>query len=109
MRPDWRHQLWRWLTRHLKDGEIPPRRFLLARALLFPRQSLLWWLQQDNGHDPLSLSYRHGGVAIPLRFLDAIARAADGESFVIVKCTQWPEPCITWRPVPPPLLIQPKD
>lgn len=109
MRPDWRYQLWRRLTRHLKDGEIPPRRFLLARALLFPRQSLLWWLQRDNGNDLLSLSYRHGGVAIPLRLLDAIASAVDGESFVIVKCAQQPQPSITWRPVPAPSLNQHKD
>lgn len=108
MRPDWRHQLWRRLARRLAEGEIPPRRFLLARALLFPRQSLLWWLQRSNGYDPLSLSYRHGGVAIPLCFLDAIASAADGDSFVVVKCTGLFEPGITWRPVPP-LLNQLKD
>lgn len=109
MRPDWRYQLWRRLTRRLADGEIVPRRFLLARALLFPQQTLLWWLQRDNGNDLLSLSYRHCGVAIPLRLLDAIASAADGESFVIVKCTQYPRPCITWRPAPPLSHNQHKD
>lgn len=63
--------IWRWLTRGLLDGQILPQWLIAFQAALFPRRTLLWFLQRNCGFDPLTCYWTIHGV----RFSDSLFMA----------------------------------
>lgn len=48
-----RTKLWFWLSCKHPPDRVLTRKLLLCKAILFPKEFLLWWLQRDCGYDIL--------------------------------------------------------
>lgn len=71
---DHRIPIWRWLTRGVPDRQMLPRWLIGCHWILFPRRSLLWWLQRDCGFDLLGGWWTIHGVRFSDRIFMAMAR-----------------------------------
>lgn len=57
-----RTKLWFWLSRNHPPDKVLSKKLLFYKAILFPKESMLWWLQRDCGYDIFMDTWRIYGV-----------------------------------------------
>ena len=78
----WRLKVWHWLCRNLEYGQMLPRRYILARSILFPIDALRALLLANHPYKPIYNEWVINGVRYSARSLMMLAEA-NGEIFRI--------------------------
>lgn len=68
-----RLSIFNWLARGVPQGQILPSWLVAVQCALFPRRSLLYWLQRDCGFDLWTGCWTINGVRFSDEFFTAMA------------------------------------
>lgn len=73
-----RIRVWCLLMRGVPEGQVLPLHLRVISAILFPRRSLLWFLQKDCGFDLMTACWNIHGVRFSDRLFVAMADPRPG-------------------------------